>query len=234
MGLGQRGPGAQTPGQEREPVGCSHCSLGRVWPPTPKQTFHRPLPAPQPPPCLRESATARAHTCAVRAQDRADEQEESAARRAAGPVNWQLRGRLVAGARRRRGQRLPTPAPTPIRADGKMGGALHCGWTGGGGAGGLGTRYSKAILCLEKGGQSAFSPRGPESPTPSRRHPTQDIHWAASSASPGCSGLESALSGAEVGIGDAQGWVGTGPGLAGGASWVSGDSEDSRHGWLMG
>lgn len=64
----------------------------------------------------------------------------------------------------------PPPIPAPTRADGKMGGALHCvdGW-------GWGTRYSKAILCSEKRGQSAFSlPEG--RPHPKCGHLTQGIH----------------------------------------------------------
>ena len=117
----------------------------------------------------------------------AAEQEESAARRAAGPVNWQLGGRLVAGARQRRGERLPTPCFHPHSSgwkDGRCSALRMDGW-------GWGTPYSKAILCLENGGQSAFSPptRGPAFPTPNRGHPTQDTNWTASPASPGCSGL---------------------------------------------
>ena len=148
-------------------------------PPNPQTNF------PVPPPCsaapsLPESATARAHTCAVRAQGLAAEQEESAARRAAGPVNWQLGGRLVAGARQRRGERLPTPCFHPHSSgwkDGRCSALRMDGW-------GWGTPYSKAILCLENGGQSAFSPPtpGPAVSTPPRGHPTQDTNWTASPA----------------------------------------------------
>lgn len=136
--------------------------------------------APQPPnklsgapsllaaPSLPESAATRAHTCAVRAQGRAAEQEESAAKLTAGPVNWQLRGRLLAGARQRRGVRLPTPSSRPHssgRKDGRCPALRVDGW-------GWGTRYSKAILCLEKRGQSAFShPALRPSPPPAATAP---------------------------------------------------------------
>lgn len=102
------------------------------------------------------------------------------------------------------------------------------GWVGVGDAG-----LKSHLVLGEKGPICLLSP-GPASPTPNRGHRTRDAHWAASPASPGCSELGSALSGAEVGIGEAPGWLGTGPGLAGGASWVSGGSEDSKRGWLLG
>lgn len=98
---------------------------------------------------------------------------------------------------------------------------------------GVGDAVLKSHLVLEERGQSLSLP-WPGVPTSNRSHATQDTHWAASPASPGCSGLESAVSGAEVGIGEAPGWVETGPGLAGEASCVSGGSEDLRRGWLLG
>lgn len=123
----------------------------------------------------------------------------------------------------------PPPAPAPTRADGKMGGAQHCGWMSGGGG-----RGTQKPSCAWRKGANLPSLTGPESFTPSRGHCTRDTHWAASPASPGRSELGSALSEAGVGIGEAPGWLERGPGLAGGASWVSGGSEDSRRGWLLG
>lgn len=86
--------------------------------------------------------------------------------------------------------------------------------------------YPKAILCLEKRGPICLLVPDSASAAPTAGHPTQDIHWAALHASPGCSRLGSALSGAEVGIGEAPDWVRTGPVLISGASWVSGGSEN--------
>lgn len=180
-------------------------------------------------PSLPESATARAHTCAVRAQSRAAEQEESAARRAVGPVNWQLGGRLLAGARQQRRVRLPTPSSRPHSSGRKDGRCPALRWMSGGGG-----RGTQKPSCAWRKGANLPSLTGPESFTPSRGHCTRNTHWAASPASPGRSELGSASSEAEVGIGEAPGWLGRGPGLASGASWVSGGSEDSRRGWPLG
>lgn len=65
----------------------------------------------------------------------------------------------------------PPLAPALIRADGKMGGALHCGWMGGGGDSVLAERW-------EERGLSAFSPPSGV-PQPNSGHPTQDTHWTA-------------------------------------------------------
>lgn len=155
-------------------------------PPNPQTNF------PAPPPCsaapsLPESATARAHTCAVRAQGPAAEQEESAARRAAGPVNWQLGGRLVAGARQRRRERLPTPCFHPHSSGWKEGrcSALRVdgwGWR-------LGPQKPSCAWRMGANLPSLPPPPGPAFSTPTRGYPIQDTNWTASPASPGCSGL---------------------------------------------
>lgn len=124
-GPGLRGPEARPPGRRREPVGRSR------RPPAPKQTFPRPSP-PRAPSSRSAWPPGLAH--AQCGPGPGAEQEERAAGRAAGPVNWQLRGEgwwlvSVSG-----GESVcAPPAPAPIRAAGKMGGARHCGRMGGGG-----------------------------------------------------------------------------------------------------
>lgn len=124
----------------------------------------------------------------------------------------------------------PPPAPTPHSSGWKDGRCLVLrvnGW-------GWGTRYSKAILCLEKGGQSAFSPPAWRSPLPTAatlpRIPTGLLH------PPGLAALGWDLPSLRRrwDLGRPPDWVGTGPGLVAGACWVSGGSEDSRRGWLVG
>lgn len=126
-----------------------------------------------------------------------------------GPVNWQLGGRLVAGARQQRGARLPTPCSRPHSSGWKDGRcpALRVG-------GGRGTHLvlvEKGLICL----LSSAPPIRRSVPNPSSDHLTRDTHWAASPPSPGCSEPGLAGAGAEVGTGKA-------PGRAGRASRVSG------------
>lgn len=61
----------------------------------------------------------------------------------------------------------PPPASTPTRADGKMGGALHCGWMGGGGGGGLGTQKPSCAWRM-----GANLPSLPPTPGPAFSTPT--------------------------------------------------------------
>lgn len=62
----------------------------------------------------------------------------------------------------------PPPAPAPTQADGKMGGALHCGWMGGGG--GRGTQ--KPSCARRKRARLLSLPRrGVPHPHPRRPHP---------------------------------------------------------------
>lgn len=206
MRLGQRGPGAQTPGR-RENLGLREPLLEeQSQPPNPQTNFPAAPPCPAAP-SLPERATARAHTCAVRAQGRAAEQEESAARRAVGPVNWQLGGRLVAGARQRRGERLPTPCSHPPleRMERWEVPSTAAEWVG------VGDSVLKSHLVLGERGPICLLSPGLAFSTSNRGHPTQDTHWAASPAWPGCSGLGSAQSEAEVGLGEAPGLGRDGP-----------------------
>lgn len=148
-------------GGRRESAVRAPCPLSHVRPSPPTQTFPSPLPrgGPRLPGSRRPD-----HTCAVRAQGRAAEQEAGAARRAAPPVNWQLGGggRLVAGARQPGAASLPTSAPAPAGTESGRRRAA-------GGGVGVGRRRSKAILCSEKGGLSAARP--PPVATPPGGHP---------------------------------------------------------------
>lgn len=109
----------------------------------------------------------------ARAQGPAAEREESAARRAAGLL---VAIREEAGGWCASAEACPChPCFTPTRADGRwevLGTAG--GWVG------WGLEVLKAILCLENGGQSAFSPPDPgpafSTPTSHHRIPTGLLH----------------------------------------------------------
>lgn len=200
-------------------------------PPNPQTNF------PASPPCLAasslpESATPRAHTCAVWAQGRAAEQEAGASRLPAGPVNWQLEGRLVAGARQPRGERLPTPCSRP-HSGGWKGGrcpALGRGWRVG-----VGDAVLKSHLVLGERGLPAFPSRVRRPSPPTAAIPAgMPTGPGCPLATHGCSRLGPASPRAEVGMGKALSWAGTGPVPLAGSPRCCGGSEDSGGCWLMG
>lgn len=67
----------------------------------------------------------------------------------------------------------PTAVPAPTLADGRVGGALHCGWRGWD-AGEYAVFKSHLVLGVKR--PIRFPSPGPALPTPSRGHSTRDAH----------------------------------------------------------
>lgn len=119
-------------------------------PPTPKQTLQCPSLPPQPPPSRRARPLELTHAqCGPRP---AAEQEESAARRAAGS-HWQLGRRLRLVCQRRESVCPPLLPPPLERMERWEVLGTAGGWVG------VGDLVLKSHLVLENGGQSASLPR---------------------------------------------------------------------------